>query len=89
MTRYKWEILQTVRQTEMGNKKQLEIKMCGNDNYCEIVCQLFRAPLLLMDLAAVCWKTRTVLIHIYEMWRGGGGAGRRYSYLPRVPSQLH
>ena len=27
--------------------------MCGNDNYCEIVCQLFQASLLLMDLAVV------------------------------------
>jgi hypothetical protein len=49
--------------------------MCGNDNYCEIVCQLFRAPLLLMDLAAVCWKTGIVLIHIYRRSVGGGGGG--------------
>jgi hypothetical protein len=38
--------------------------MCANVNYSEIVCQLFRASLLLMDLAAVCWETRIVLIRI-------------------------
>lgn len=73
MTGYKWEILQTLlffvtREIDGGEGGQgaewLEIKMCGNVNYCEIVCQLFRASLLLMYLAAVCWKTRIVLIRI-------------------------
>lgn len=72
MTGYKCEILQTLlffgnernRWGEGEGAEWLEIKMCGNVNYCEIVCQLFRASLLLMDLAAVCWKTRIVLIRM-------------------------
>jgi len=70
MTGYKREILQTrlffvTREIDgRGGAEWLEIKMCGNVNYCEIVCQLFRASLLLMYLAAVCWKTRIVLIRI-------------------------
>jgi hypothetical protein len=49
--------------------------MCGNDNYCEIVCQLFQASLLLMDSAVVCCETSNVLIHIQEVL---GGPYREY-----------
>jgi hypothetical protein len=88
MTCYKWKILQTVLSiTRLRGriKKGLKIKMCGNDNYCEIVCQLFRASLLLMDLTAVYWKTRLVLIHIWDLV-GGGVQG---SNVPPVTILLH
>lgn len=45
-------------------KGKRQIEMCGNDNYCEIMCQLFRASLLLMDFAAMCCKTKFVLIRM-------------------------
>lgn len=78
MIHYKWEILQAklfyaTRDRDGEIKKRLEIKMCGNDNYCEIVCQLFQASLLLMDSAVVCCETSIVLIHIQEGSFLGGG----------------
>jgi hypothetical protein len=55
--------------------------MCGNDNYCEIVCQLFQAPVLLMESAMLCCETGTILIHVQELIFGarrGGGSYLEY-----------